>query len=171
MEYIALKIQVNFSHSLLKCGWLWVGDNLCLLWNYLVCFIPNRLLCCGAPMPIYIFSFLSKVSFGGNTKYLQEKDWLSWCKFDVLLGVTYANMLVATSDHWNVHLTSLHLPGFVWYGSLKAHWSYLRYIDMIQRARMSEVTLTFPDNDRYKIHCVTLLSNPFPFDQKEQDLE
>ena len=22
-------------HGLLRCGWLWVGDNLCLLWDYL----------------------------------------------------------------------------------------------------------------------------------------
>ena len=33
------------------------------------------------------------------------------------------------SDHWSVHLTSLHLPGFVWYGGLEIHWSYLRYVD------------------------------------------
>ena len=35
MEYIVLRVQVNFDHSLLRCGWLWVGDNLCLLWDYL----------------------------------------------------------------------------------------------------------------------------------------
>ena len=35
-----LKVQVKFAHSLLKCGWLWVGHHLCLLWD---CFIPSRL--------------------------------------------------------------------------------------------------------------------------------
>ena len=33
------------------------------------------------------------------------------------------------SDHWSMHLISPHLPGFVWYGGLKAHRSYLRYED------------------------------------------
>ena len=27
-------------HSLLKCGWLWVGHNLCLLWDYLCLLCP-----------------------------------------------------------------------------------------------------------------------------------
>ena len=31
-------------------------------------------------------------------------------------------------DHWSVHLTSIHLPGCVWYGGLESHWSYLRYV-------------------------------------------
>ena len=35
------------------------------------------------------------------------------------------------SDYWSVQVTSPHLPGFVWYGSLKAHWSYLRYGDTV----------------------------------------
>ena len=26
--------------SLLRCGWLWVGDNLCLRWNYLCLLYP-----------------------------------------------------------------------------------------------------------------------------------
>ena len=34
------------------------------------------------------------------------------------------------NDHWSVHLTSPHLPGFVWYGGLKAHWSFLRYASL-----------------------------------------
>ena len=45
----------------------------------------------------------------------------------VLLGVTYASMLVTTQ--WPLkrapHLTSL--AGFVLYGGLETHWSYLRY--------------------------------------------
>ena len=31
------------------------------------------------------------------------------------------------SEHRSVHLTSPHLPGFMWYGGLKVHWSCLRY--------------------------------------------
>ena len=31
------------------------------------------------------------------------------------------------NDHCSVHLISPHLPGFMWHGGLKAHWSYLRY--------------------------------------------
>ena len=34
------------------------------------------------------------------------------------------------SDHWSVHFTSPHLPGFVWYGGMKTHGSYLRYADI-----------------------------------------
>ena len=28
MEYVVSRVQVNFHHSLLKCGWLWVANNL-----------------------------------------------------------------------------------------------------------------------------------------------
>ena len=34
VEYIVLRVQVRFAHSLLRCGWLWVGVNLCILWDY-----------------------------------------------------------------------------------------------------------------------------------------
>ena len=44
--------------------------------------------------------------------------------FDALLGVGYANMLVATQ--WPLKRTP-HFPGSVWYGGLEAHWTYLRY--------------------------------------------
>ena len=27
MEYIVLGVQVKFAHSLLRCGWLWVGGQ------------------------------------------------------------------------------------------------------------------------------------------------
>ena len=40
---MVLRVQVKFAHSLLKCGWLWVGHNLCLLGITYVCFIPSRL--------------------------------------------------------------------------------------------------------------------------------
>ena len=39
-RYIVLRVQEKFAHSLLRCGWLWVGDNLCLLSNYLCLFYP-----------------------------------------------------------------------------------------------------------------------------------
>ena len=38
--YMVLRVQVKFAHSLLKCGWLWVGHNLCLLWDYLCLLCP-----------------------------------------------------------------------------------------------------------------------------------
>ena len=46
-------------------------------------------------------------------------------RFDVLLGVIYANMLVTTQ--WPFKRAP-HLPGPAWYGGLEAHWSYLRYV-------------------------------------------
>ena len=64
----------------------------------------------------------------------QDKYWLSWKRlslevffgwpFDVLLGVTYTNMLVATQ--WTLKRAP-QLNGSVWYGCLEAHWSYLRH--------------------------------------------
>ena len=41
VEYIVFKIQVNLDHSLLRCDWLWVGHNLCLLLDHLICCIPR----------------------------------------------------------------------------------------------------------------------------------
>ena len=38
--WVVLKVQVKFPHSLLRCDWLWVGDRLCLLWDYLVLLYP-----------------------------------------------------------------------------------------------------------------------------------
>ena len=31
------------------------------------------------------------------------------------------------SNHWSLHITSLHLLGFVWYGGLETHQSYLHW--------------------------------------------
>ena len=65
------------------------------------------------------------------------QHWLSWerlpfevffsCPFDVLLGVTYSNMLLATQ--WPIKRSPLltSLSGSVWYGGLKAHWNSVRY--------------------------------------------
>ena len=39
VEYIVLRIQMKFAHSLLRWGWPWVGDNLITY----VCFFPSRL--------------------------------------------------------------------------------------------------------------------------------
>ena len=75
VEYMVLRVQVKFAHSLLRCGWLWVGHNLFLLWDY-SCFIPSRL-------PVFAvepqcrhqdFLFLSKVSFEGHIQYLRKKS-------------------------------------------------------------------------------------------------
>ena len=40
VEYMVLRVQVKFAHSLLKCSGLWVGHNLCLLWDYLCLLYP-----------------------------------------------------------------------------------------------------------------------------------
>ena len=34
VEYMVLWVQVRIAHSLLRCGWPWVGHSLCLLWDY-----------------------------------------------------------------------------------------------------------------------------------------
>ena len=78
---MVLRVQVKFAHSLLKCGWLWVGHNLCLLWVTYVCFVPSRLPVF-AVEPQYLlqdFLFLSKVSFEGHIQNLQKIS--CWFKF------------------------------------------------------------------------------------------
>ena len=126
------------SHSLLlRCGWLWVGFNLCLFWDYLCLLYPENTscLCRGCPVPTSIFYLCQKYQFKDANKIfkifygvlkpewgLQDKYWLSWetslfgvffsWTFDVLLGVTYWWPL---SDHWSVSLTNPGLCGMeVW---------------------------------------------------------
>ena len=142
MEYIVLRGQVKFAYSLLRCGWLWVEDKplftlgllmfalslvdfLSLLWN---------------PVPTSRFFYFCQMHHLKDTHKIfqnfyvglkfewgsQDKYWLSWellpfeiffsCLYDVLLGVTYANMLVTTK--WPLkrapHLTSLVWVCVVW---------------------------------------------------------
>ena len=40
VEYNVLRVQVKFAHSLLRGGWPWMEDNLCLLWDYLCLLYP-----------------------------------------------------------------------------------------------------------------------------------
>ena len=117
MEYIVLRVQVNFSDSLLRGIWLWVGDNLCLLWDYLCLLYPQQTscLCCGTNIKIFYFcqkyhlkdthKIFKKILVGLNwmgfvgkilIKLGTSSIWGFLLLFDVLLGVTYANMLVAT---------------------------------------------------------------------------
>ena len=111
-----------------------------------VCFIPARL-----PVftlgPQYQHLFFVKIIFWRTHIKTLKKSmhgvcrtniWSSWellpfevffsCLFDVLLEVTYVDMLVATQWLITEACTSPHLPGFVWYGGLKAHWGYPRYV-------------------------------------------
>ena len=53
--------------------------------------------------------------------------WGSKWIFQTVYWGACAKMLVATQWPMSVHLTSPHLPGFVCYEGLKAHWSYVRY--------------------------------------------
>ena len=144
-------VEVNFDHSLFRCCWLWVGDNLCLLWDHLCLLYPQNTscLCCWAQVPTLIFLFMSKISFEWHKQTIKKipcrfKTWMGFVEqiliklktsfiwgflqlpFDVLWGVTYANMLVAIQ--WPMKHAP-HLPGSVWYGGLEAHWSYLPYDD------------------------------------------
>ena len=141
VEYMVFRVQVKFVHSLLMCGWLWVGHNLCLLGITYVCFIPSWLPVL-AVEPQYRhqdFLFLSKVQFGHKDTYkifkifhvglkfkwdLWDQYWVSCerlpfevffsclCDGDIgLLGVTYANMLVTTQ--WPLKRAA-HLTSLVW---------------------------------------------------------
>ena len=141
MEYVLLKVQVEFAHNLLRCGWLWVwGQTLFTLGLLifalsLVDFLP---LLWNPSTNINIFIFVKCIIWRAHTKSskihvglkfewsLQDKYWLSWallsfevffsCLCDVLLGVTYANMLMTTQ--WPLKraplLTSLAWVWVVW---------------------------------------------------------
>ena len=117
------------------------GTTSVYFWITYVCFLPSGLPAFAAE-PHYqhrFYLFLSKVSFEENTPNLKKnhvglkhewgfkgKYWLNWellpfevffnSLFDVLLGVTYANLLVAT--RWQLksapHPTSLAWVCVVW---------------------------------------------------------
>ena len=120
-------------HGLLRCGWLWVGDNLCLLWDYLCLLNPSRRL---------YFTFVPPPPPSRRLYFTFVPPPPPPCQRYVLfyrkqpngnLNVNLNELFMQTcwwplGDHWSVHLTSIHLPGCVWYGGLESHWSYLRYV-------------------------------------------
>ena len=130
-------------------GCEWATTSVYFEITYVVCFIPYiSWVCRCAPVHTSYFSYKSIISFGHrdtikifkNTR--RFKTWMGLVRqiliklvtslircflrlpSDVLLGVTYANMLGATQ--WPLQRAS-HLPGSVWYGGPEARWSYLRY--------------------------------------------
>ena len=144
MEYMVLRVQVKFAHSLLRCGWLWMGLftlGLRMFASSLVDFLSRF-----AVEPQYrhqIFLVLSKVSFEGHIQNLQKIScWLKilmgfvgpiliklWTSsiwgFLVACVTAFWELLIQKcwwplGDHWSEQLTSPHLSGFVWYGGLKA---------------------------------------------------
>ena len=74
MEYIALRVRVNFYHSLLRCDWLWVRDNLCLLWDYLCLLHPwaTSCLCHEAAVSTSIFYSCQKCHLEDITKIVKN---------------------------------------------------------------------------------------------------
>ena len=137
VEYSVLRVQVKFEHSLLRCG---IGCECGTTSVYFgityVSFILSRLpvFTVEPQYQLRDFSFLSKVSFEGHTQNLQNsscwiKIWMGFVgqiliklrtssiwdflllPFDVLLGVTCANMLVTTQ--WPLKRAS-HLTSLVW---------------------------------------------------------
>ena len=99
LAYMVLRVQVKFAHSLLKCGWLWVGHNLCLLWDNLCLLIPSRLPVF-AVEPQYLlqyFLFLSKVSFELHIQNLQNIS----CWFKIWMGLVGPILIkLWTSSIW-----------------------------------------------------------------------
>ena len=83
VKYMVLRVQVKFAHSLLRCGWPWVGHNLCLLWDYF-CFIHSRLPFFGVePQHRHQdFLSLSKVLFEGHIHNLRNIS----CWFKIRMG-------------------------------------------------------------------------------------
>ena len=136
VEYMVLRVQVKFVHSLLRCGWLWVGHNLCLL-MFALSLVDFLSLLLSPSTDINIFYFCQKYHLKDTYKIfhvdlkfvwgLLDQYWLSCerhplevffsCLCDSLLRVTCWWPL---SGHWSVQLISPHLSGFVLYGGLKA---------------------------------------------------
>ena len=131
---MVLRVQVKFSHSLLKCGWLWVGHNLCLLWGYLCLLYLVDFLCLLLSSSTYfkIFYFCQKYhlkdpykifkKFHVGLKFewgLWDQNWSS-CErlpFELPLWWTLGNCLCKHAVHHSVttgacsppHLTCLGL--------------------------------------------------------------
>ena len=130
MKYVVLRVQVHFPHIQLRCGWLRVRDNLCFPWDYiyLLCSLNTSCLCRRAPVLTSIFyssqldhlrepnKILKKhVGIRFEQRLISMKLETSFirvffgCPFEVLLGVTCANMLLATQwpTKWAPHLQDL----------------------------------------------------------------
>ena len=132
------------------CGWATTSVYFRITY---VCFIPSRLPVF-AVEPRYrlqYFLFLCKESFEGHTQHLQKNNVspkfecvcvanidcevvnVFHLRFSLVACVmAYWELLMQTcwwplSDHWSVQVNSPQLSGFLWYGGLKASWSYLRY--------------------------------------------
>ena len=135
---MVLRVQVKFAHSLLKCGWLWVGHTLCLLWDYKFMFalsLVDFLSLLLSPSTYFnIFYFCQKYHLKDTYKIfkkfhvglefewgLQDQYWLSCqrlpfevffsCLCDGRLGIAYANMLATTQ--WPLERAA-HLTSLVW---------------------------------------------------------
>ena len=95
-----------------------------------------------APVPTFkCFTFVKSIIWRNHTKSSKKIHVglkLEW-GFKVFLScrlMSYWEYLMQTcwlqlSDHWSVHRTSPRLPRFMWYGGLKAHWSYVGYVCLI----------------------------------------
>ena len=74
----------EFVHSLFRRGWLWVGDNHYLLWDYL-CFalwLEYFLSLPWGPSTSVDFLFMSKISFEGQKQTLKKNS----CRFKTWMG-------------------------------------------------------------------------------------
>ena len=151
-----IEVQVKFADGLLRCGWLRVGTSYVYFRITYVCFIPNRLpVVAVEPQHQHrdFFKFVNIIIWRTHTKSFKKSYWFKiWmgfvgqilikldtssirgfyffsCLCDTSWELLMQNMLVTTQ--WPLRrappLTSPHLRAFVWYGGLKAHWSYLPY--------------------------------------------
>ena len=87
------------AHSLLRCGWGWVGHSLCLLWVGItyVCFIRRRLPVFAVEPQYRLQDFLSKVSLEGHIQNLQKNS--CWCK--IWMGFVGSILIkLWTSSFW-----------------------------------------------------------------------
>ena len=131
---MVLRVQVKFAHSLLKCGWLWVGHNLftlgLLMFALSLVDFLSLLLSSSTYVNIsyfcqkyhlnYTYKIFKKFHVGLKFEWgLWDQYWLSCerlpfevffsCLCEGLPGIAYANMLVTHSVTTEAcsHLTSL----------------------------------------------------------------
>ena len=161
---VTLKHYSNCPYSLLRCVWLWgtasVYFGVTYIWLitiilplYAMCHQYRYLFFIDVKNIIWRTKTKSKKFYVGLKLEwgLWDKYWSSWkhlqfevffsCLFDVLLGVTYANILVATqwpvkrapdflfATQWPLKHRP-HLQKYVWYRGLEAHWSCLHYVGL-----------------------------------------
>ena len=147
MENVVLRFQVYHPFRLRRCGWLWVGNNLCSLLGYLYLLDPYITTClCGwnpsANIDFFYICVKISVEAPKQNKSCRPKTLIGFVgqlliKMETLFvrGILQmllwrplsSNLCKHASGH-SLITEARTLQEAVWYGGLEDHWSYLRCV-------------------------------------------